>query len=98
MNQPKPLTVSEVAAHVDGRVLGDETLLVNHLADLEGAGAGDLAYVEGEKFFEKARASDATCLLVPADFLSALSNNQPGPTQTLIAVAHPKLAFVLIGK
>ena len=51
MDHSNPLAVSELAAHVGGRVVGDGATLIHRVNSLESAGEGDIAYVEDEKFF-----------------------------------------------
>ena len=65
MNEPKPLSVSELAAHLGARVVGDGAVLIHRVASLEAADDGDIAYVEDEKFFDAASASHASCVIVP---------------------------------
>src|SRR5437773_9696201 len=95
MNHSKSVTVSEIAEHVGGRVLGKGDRLLHGVADLESATEGEIAYVEHEKFFEAARLSSATCLLAPTGFGSAGAETRP---QAIIEVSHPKLAFTLAAK
>lgn len=94
------MTVAELSAHVDGRLLGDGSIHVERVAELSGAGAGEIAYVDGEKFFEVALSSGASCLIVPPEFVSAFKEQiverEIGPA--LIEVAKPKLAFALIAE
>src|SRR5215470_19483196 len=81
--------VNSLAKLVDGRVIGDGDTLVHRIANLDSATENEIAYVEGEKFFEAAKASKASCLIVPRE--------HPDFTRhTLIEVNHPKLAFSLI--
>jgi UDP-3-O-[3-hydroxymyristoyl] glucosamine N-acyltransferase len=87
-------TISEIAKHVSGRVIGDDSLVINRIADLQTAGPGELAYVDAEKSFEKAKSSDATCLLVTESFITASTRSEESG-QCLIVVARPKLAFAL---
>lgn len=100
MTDTKLLTIAEMSAHVDGRLLGDGSIHVEQVADLSTAGAGDIAYVDGEKFFEAALSSGASCLIVPREFVEAFK----GPiverelAAVLIEVAKPKLAFALIAE
>jgi UDP-3-O-[3-hydroxymyristoyl] glucosamine N-acyltransferase len=89
MNQPNPLAVSELAAHVGGRVVGDGAVWIHRVASLEAAGEGDIAYVEDEKFFGVANASMASCVIVPED--------AEVTTACRIEAKRPKLAFALIG-
>ena len=86
----KGLTASELAAHVDGRVTGDGSVVIARVASLDAAGEGDISYVEDQKFFEAARNSKASCLIVQ-------EGAQPDfPCQ--IRVKNPKLAFALIAE
>jgi UDP-3-O-[3-hydroxymyristoyl] glucosamine N-acyltransferase len=100
MIERKLLTIAELATHVNGRLLGDGSIHVQRVADLVDAGAGDVAYVDGEKFFESAMASQATCLIVPPEFVEsykgAIVEREVGPA--LIEVSKPKLAFALIAE
>ena len=84
------MTVSELAAHVGGRVAGDGSAVIARVASLDSASRGDISYVEDEKFFEAARKSRASCLIVPD------SSGLEFPCQ--IAVKNPKLAFSLIAE
>src|SRR6267143_6435474 len=95
MSETKAFTVAELAKASGGRILGDGALHIARVNDLETAGAGDIAYVEDEKFFEKARESRATCLILTHEF-AASHKNEGG--STLIEVAKPKLAFALIAE
>ncbi len=95
MSETKAFTVAELAKASGGRIVGDGALHIARVNDLETAGAGDIAYVEDEKFFDKARESRATCLIVTREFVSSQKN---GSGSTLIEVAKPKLAFALIAE
>ena len=100
MIEPNLFTISELAAHVDGRLIGDGSVHVAKVADLGSASDGDVAYVDGEKFFDEALASRASCLIVSPDFVSSFSDlvreRELGPA--LIEVAKPKLAFSVIAE
>jgi UDP-3-O-[3-hydroxymyristoyl] glucosamine N-acyltransferase len=86
----KGLTASELAAHVDGRVMGEGSVAITSVASLVAAGAGDISYVEDQKFFEAAQSSRASCLIVPES--AALD------VACQIQVKNPKLAFALIAE
>src|SRR6476620_5176280 len=98
MAETKLLTIAELAKHVDGRLIGDGSIHIQNVAGLSSAGTGEIAYVEDEKFFEAGKSSQASCLIVPPEFVSALKQsiveNEFKPA--LIEVANPKLAFALI--
>jgi UDP-3-O-[3-hydroxymyristoyl] glucosamine N-acyltransferase len=83
-------TVSDLAAHVGGRVLGEGTTPVNGVASLESAGGGDIAYVEEEKLFAAAANSKASCVI------TRLGADVKVPCR--IEVKNPKLAFALIAE
>jgi UDP-3-O-[3-hydroxymyristoyl] glucosamine N-acyltransferase len=86
-----PLSVSELAELVNGRVAGDGATVIERIADLEFAGESEIAYVESESFLEAAGASKAACLIVSDQISKKLTNRM------LIVVSNPKLAFALIG-
>jgi UDP-3-O-[3-hydroxymyristoyl] glucosamine N-acyltransferase len=88
MSEKRHATTAELAAHVGGKVIGDSSIVIQRVASLETAGEGDIAYVEDEKFFEAASASNASCVIVPKDADIRASCR--------IEVKQPKLAFALI--
>src|SRR5258708_3907230 len=88
MDHSKPLAVSELAAHVGGRVAGDGATMIHRVASLEAASEGDIAYVEDAKFFDAAGASKASCVIVVA--------GADVQASCRIEVPKPKLAFALI--
>ena len=100
MTETQLFTVAALAILVDGRLLGDGSLHVQKVADLGTAGAGDVAYVDAEKFYQTALSSDASCLIVPSEFIEsfreAIVGGEIGPA--LIEVLKPKLAFALIAE
>jgi UDP-3-O-[3-hydroxymyristoyl] glucosamine N-acyltransferase len=87
---PTAKTISELAAHVGGRVLGDGNILIHRLASLDSAGEGDLAYVEEEKRFAAAAETKASCLIIPPGAAIEVSCR--------IEVTNPKLAFALVAE
>ncbi|MBC8031747.1 MAG: UDP-3-O-(3-hydroxymyristoyl)glucosamine N-acyltransferase [Pyrinomonadaceae bacterium] len=98
MTETKLLTIAELATHVAGRLLGDGSIHVHSVADLATAGPGDIAYVDGEKLIAAALSSQASCLIVPPEFVESFKQQiverEFGPA--LIEVPKPKLAFALI--
>ena len=83
------MKVQQLAEIVRGRVVGDGETQIERIADLDQASAGEIAYLDNEKFFAIAQASNASCLIVP--------QREKFPDRTLIEVANPKLAFAQIG-
>jgi len=95
MSETKTFTIADLATACGGRIVGDGALHIARVAELETAGAGDIAYVEDEKFFDTACQSRATCLIVTREFVSSQKNESGS---TLIEVAKPKLALALIAE
>jgi UDP-3-O-[3-hydroxymyristoyl] glucosamine N-acyltransferase len=89
MNEGK--SVAELAALVGGRVVGDGGRVVSRVSSIESAEAGDVVFVEDEKFFEAARGCRASCVIVPEG-----KSFEGGPT--MIEAARPKLAFALVAE
>lgn len=83
-------TVSELAAHVGGLVVGDGDVKVKGLASLDSANEGDIAYVEEEKFFAAATKTRASCVITP--------KSADVKVHCRIEVKNPKLAFALIAE
>jgi len=95
-----PRSVTELAEHVAGRVIGDGEITVQGVASLETAGDGSISYVEEVKHFAAAKESRASCLIVPPGFESPESDgiDEQQVAKVLIEVARPKLAFARIAK
>ncbi|HEV7681649.1 MAG TPA: UDP-3-O-(3-hydroxymyristoyl)glucosamine N-acyltransferase [Pyrinomonadaceae bacterium] len=100
MSESKLLTVAELAAEVNGRLIGDGSIHIAGVAELGAAGSGEIAYVEDEKFFAAGKSSRASCLIAPRAFVESLGDlaieHKFGPA--LIEVAKPKLAFVMVSE
>ncbi|HXJ80960.1 MAG TPA: UDP-3-O-(3-hydroxymyristoyl)glucosamine N-acyltransferase [Candidatus Methylomirabilis sp.] len=90
MRRPRAASVvplSEIAAAVGGRQVGAETS-IQGVSSLDEAEAGDLAYLDDDRFTEAARACRASALLVVHE-VAGLGCAQ-------IVVAEPRLAFVRV--
>src|SRR2546423_1252518 len=83
-------TVAELAERVGGRVCGDRHVEILGVASLEDAREGEMAFVEDKKFWDAARASRASCLIVP--------EGANLDARCCIESARPKLAFALIAE
>jgi UDP-3-O-[3-hydroxymyristoyl] glucosamine N-acyltransferase len=83
-------TVSQLAAHVGGRVLGDGGVSILRVAGLDSAGEGDIAYVEEEKLFAAASKTRASCVITTVD--------ADVKVPCRIEVKNPKLAFALMAE
>src|SRR5258706_14270557 len=83
-------TVSELAAHAGGSVLGQGETTINRVASLDSAGEGDITYSEEEKLFAAAANSKASCVIT--------SLGKDVKVSCRIEVKNPKLAFALIAE
>ncbi len=84
------IKVRELARLVGGKIEGDAEREVRSVASLESATPDDLAFVSAKNALERVVSSRAGCILIPeGTFL---------PGHTVIAVAHPKLAFIKAAK
>ncbi|MDQ1613967.1 MAG: UDP-3-O-[3-hydroxymyristoyl] glucosamine N-acyltransferase [Pyrinomonadaceae bacterium] len=95
-SESKRMTVAELAALAGGLVVGDGQVLIGRVASIECAEAGSISFFEEGKFLEGARASRASCLLVPEGTGESVAAGEFAAT--LIEVARPKLAFALIAE
>ncbi|XCN72320.1 MAG: UDP-3-O-(3-hydroxymyristoyl)glucosamine N-acyltransferase [Candidatus Electrothrix aestuarii] len=84
----KTATLSELAALVHGRVLGDEQTQVSTVNSLDLAEPGQLTFINSVKLAEKLAASKASACIVPSDFTEA--------TLPLIQVENVDLASARI--
>jgi UDP-3-O-[3-hydroxymyristoyl] glucosamine N-acyltransferase len=100
MADMKLWTIAELNGHVDGHLIGDGSIHIERAADLATAGAGEIAYVDDEKFFEAGRSSEASCLIVSGAFVASLKEliTEHEFRPALIEVSKPKLAFALIAE
>ena len=79
--------LSDIAAAVGGRQVGAETSILG-VSSLDEADEGDLAYVDGDRFIEAARASRASAFLVDQEIA--------GIERPQVVVPDPRLAFVRV--
>jgi UDP-3-O-[3-hydroxymyristoyl] glucosamine N-acyltransferase len=84
----KSYTAAEVAAHLGGTILGDGAVELKGFAPANTARDGDLTFAENAEFFEKARLSSASAILVDGDF-------QPDG-KTLIRVPKARIGFAKV--
>jgi UDP-3-O-[3-hydroxymyristoyl] glucosamine N-acyltransferase len=78
-------TVSEIAKHLQGEVVGDGSAILNSFAPAARAQPGDLTFAENEEFFARAENSAATAIIADQRFDSA--------KKILILVPNARIAF-----
>lgn len=79
-----PLTLTEVAAHVRGEIIGDASTQITGFAQADQARCGDLTFADKEEYFKAAEQSEASAILVSGRFTSA--------RKPLVRVANARVA------
>jgi UDP-3-O-[3-hydroxymyristoyl] glucosamine N-acyltransferase len=82
------ITVSQIAAQLQGEVRGDSSTVIAGIAPADRAQAGDLTFAEKESYFALADNSEASAILVSTFFPSAF--------KVLIKVPNPRVAVARI--
>ncbi len=83
-----PFTAAEIAARLDGKVIGDGSVSLKGFAPAERAKAGDLTFAENEAYFAQAERSAAAAVVVDGDFTSR--------TKVIIRVANARVAYAKV--
>ena len=81
-------TAEELAKQISGEIIGDGCVKITGVAPALSAKVGDLTFAENEKFFDAARQSAASAILVDGDF----SANG----KVLIKVRNARIAFAKV--
>ena len=82
------LTLADLQARLGGTLRGDGGVAICGAAALDQAGPDQIGFILGDKFLDKARASRAGALIVPASLTAELP-------QPCLAVANPHATFAL---
>ncbi|MFT5169397.1 MAG: UDP-3-O-[3-hydroxymyristoyl] glucosamine N-acyltransferase [Lysobacterales bacterium] len=82
------ITLAEIAKIVDGKVSGDENLVVTGLSGIEEAKEGELTFLDDKKFVSYLDTTNASAIIVPQD-LKVID-------RTVIFVDNPSLAFAKV--
>ncbi|HYO64145.1 MAG TPA: UDP-3-O-(3-hydroxymyristoyl)glucosamine N-acyltransferase [Pyrinomonadaceae bacterium] len=92
-------TVAELAALVGARARGDAEQVVRRVASIEGAGEGDVVFVEDEKLLASALGCGASCAIVPEGSSTSRAAEFAGArVRSFIEAARPKLTFALVAE
>jgi UDP-3-O-[3-hydroxymyristoyl] glucosamine N-acyltransferase len=84
----KLTTVGELAALVDGSVVGDDSILISGISTIEDSKLGDVTFAENARFMGSAARSLASAVIAP--------QNAPIIGKPLIRVKNPKFAFAQV--
>ncbi len=80
-------TITEIARHLDGEVVGDSSIVLRGFAPADRAQPGDLTFAENELFFARAEQSAASAIIVDAPVTSQ---------KALIRVPSARIAFAKV--
>lgn len=83
------ISTGELASRLGATLQGDSSIALRGVADLVGAGVGQLSFAGGPKYFAAAAASAASAVLVPAD-----ADLGPDVRPALLRVANVEAAFI----
>lgn len=83
-----PYTAGDIAAHLDGELVGDPSTPLVGFSSAEGAKPGDLTFAENEYYFSRAEQGAASAILVPTEFNSS--------SKVLLRVRNPRVAFAKV--
>jgi UDP-3-O-[3-hydroxymyristoyl] glucosamine N-acyltransferase len=81
-------TAAQIAALVQGEVVGDSSLILNGFAPADRAQPGDLTFAENETYFARADQSAASAILIDGPFASE--------RKVLIKVPNARIAFAKV--
>lgn len=82
-------TLDELAQHVDGKVSGDKTCIIESVESLRHAGAGQISYFFNSRMRHLLRQTSASAVILAEEDLEFFSGNA-------IIVHHPRLAYARI--
>jgi UDP-3-O-[3-hydroxymyristoyl] glucosamine N-acyltransferase len=82
------MKIREIAAKVQGEVVGDEDLEITGISGIDDAEAGEITYITSERFLNALNAGEASAVLVTEH------NAKIGKTQ--IVVKNPQYAFAVL--
>ncbi|MDH7600876.1 MAG: UDP-3-O-(3-hydroxymyristoyl)glucosamine N-acyltransferase [Armatimonadota bacterium] len=84
------LTARELAEKLGGLIEGSDDVIITGVNSVDYASEGDVVLAENEKFFKKACASGASCIV------TAPNIGRTTPGKTLIRVENPADAFITV--
>ncbi|WDE10429.1 UDP-3-O-(3-hydroxymyristoyl)glucosamine N-acyltransferase [Thalassomonas haliotis] len=84
-------TLAELAQKIGAEVSGDENITVSSLATLEGAGAGQIAFLANSKYRQSLAGTNASAVILARDSLADC------PTNALV-MANPYMGYALVAQ
>mgnify|MGYP000303364421 CR=1 FL=1 len=84
-------TLAELAQKLGAKVNGDETVTVSRLATLEGAQAGEIAFLANSKYRQSLSGTQASAVILAEDMLADC------PTNALV-MANPYMGYAMVAQ
>jgi len=81
-------TLNEIAAFINGQVVGDGQVIIEHVRGIDEAGVGDLTFISNPKYLKKISTSCASAIIAPPGTERADTN--------LLIVQDPYIAFGMV--
>ena len=72
----KEITVKELASLVEGKTVGDESIVLKSLSSLKDAGVGDISFLTNKKYTAKAQTSRASAIIAGEAFTEKPKDGQ----------------------
>lgn len=92
------MTCEEIAQIINGKVLGDQSRILNGVNRIEEALEGQLTFYANPKYEKYLKTTKATCLIVKDDFPDNFPLESFGDKMTFILVDKPYIEFIRILK
>ncbi len=82
------LSLREIAQFVDGRVIGDEGIMIAGVNSLDGAGPGEISFFADRRYKEGLKKTRASAVFVPIE--------DPSFKRHQVVVSNPELAYAKV--
>ncbi|MGA1307166.1 MAG: UDP-3-O-(3-hydroxymyristoyl)glucosamine N-acyltransferase [Candidatus Kapaibacteriota bacterium] len=91
MKLKKSYTIAEIATHLDSKVEGDESIVIDGIGRIEESKPGEVLFISGKEFISYLKVCTYNCILIPPTM-----NVEPMEGQAFIRVKHPHAAFATL--
>jgi UDP-3-O-[3-hydroxymyristoyl] glucosamine N-acyltransferase len=88
------MNIRDIARFVEGEIIGDESLEIQHLGKIEEAGQGDITFLANPKYAKFVETTQASALLVSKAAVSNLNINSRKSPLTLVVVPDSYRSFL----
>ncbi len=82
-------SLNEICKRIQGRLEGDEAILIQGVNTLDSAGAAEITFAESDRYFDKVASGQAAAIVVAEDFPDV-------PGCNLVRVPNPRFSFMQI--